>query len=530
MSSRQLLTLELGCRCNNRCSFCPQHHLRTGVLEPHDLTTRQAIARIREGRRRKLTRIAFTGGEPTARGDLATIIAKAAEAGFREIGITSNGRMLSVRDTAEELLDAGLNRISFSLHSARRVLHDSLTGARGCFDQLKRGLGNVVELADRKGLDLKLHSITLLVPQTVGHVDETVELAAALGAEIHIVQPFIASRTNLHVATDYFVGYPEIASAIAKAGVVASRKGTRLKPYNIPYCILESLEAIELQEYQLQTHKRQERRAADDRGFAQTQFYGIDRCPTCPTPCPGFRMEHYPRERMVKEIVSDVAKHRSGNLVLSGLDLLPAEPLRKLLSEFHRTDRPVVPVTGGNMWCEQVRFADVLAGLGIPRVVHLLRTDWSDRDAKEPEQGNEGALLKLAGLLKERGVSNSLLVSVLDLPSFAMPFESIASRFDEILVAVPRIWRGLAGEDDVGRRLDEVGGAALNCAENLHQVVRLSMVIFDSVRVLPRSTAIWQKAFSSRFGSADWSGSLVRHRFASTAYNYVMWSVPFWLF
>jgi len=474
--------------------------------------------------------MAFTGGEPTVRSDLPELVEKAAQLGFTEIGITTNGRMLACTELTHELLEAGLNRISFSIHSANPALHDALTGIAGSFDQLRQGIETAAEIAEKRGTDLILHSVSLLLPDTVGNLDETIACAASMGAAIHIVQPFIASRENLHVAADYFVDYPTMAAAIAMAGKAAAAGGTRVKPYNIPYCILQSLEGIETQQYDLRTYKRQENAAQQDRAFRQAQFFEVKRCSTCPTPCPGFRVEHYPEDRMAAEIVEDAAEYRSPRLLLPGLDLLPADGLRAALQELQSPDREITVLTGGNMWCSHDRFGATLEELGIEEVVHLLRTGWEGSRSGEPEPGNEDVLLHLSRNLQRRGLKNRLLVSLLDLPSFAFPFDTVAAHFDEFLVAVPRFWRGLKGEQELETRLEEVGLKALNCAESLKNVLPVRVATFDSVRILSRTAALWQKTFSSRFHSEDWSGSLVRHRFASPAYNFVMWSYPFWLF
>lgn len=530
MRVERLLTLELGVNCNNRCTFCPQHYLRCGTLSGRDLSTGQALNRIAEGEKSGFKRIAFTGGEPTVRTDLPELVATAAKSGFTEISITTNGRMLAVENLTEQLLTAGLNRISFSLHSADGALHDRLTGVPGGFEQLSRGIATARRLADKDGRELVLHSVSLLLPETVGHLVRTVECAAAMGAGIHIVQPFVASSANLHVAAEHFLDYSTIASAVAAAGSTAAALGGLVKPYNIPYCRLESLEGIEVQQYELATHRRQENGAGDEKQYGQAQFYGISRCPTCPTPCPGFRMEHYPAAEMAREIIEDAAEFRARRLVVPALDLLDGDALADVFDSLKSCCDHFVPLAGGPMWVGPEEYASVASRAGVSEGAHLLRTDWEGDRTVEPDPGNDRAILEASTALKAEGISNLLVVSVLDLLEFPYSYDTVFSAFDGIVLVFPGRWRGLRSAERCAAEVDRVGARALDAAMELHKVAPVIVAGFDNIRVLHRTTALWQRTFASQFPIEDWSGGLVRHRFASTRYNYVMWSYPFWLF
>jgi cyclic pyranopterin phosphate synthase len=539
----RLLTLDLGNRCNNRCLFCPQHYLRGGRLAFPDLTTAQVEERIREARRTGHDRLAFTGGEPTVREDLPRLVRYASQQGFREIGITTNARMLAVESLSADLLAAGLNRVTFSLHSADPATHDRLSGVAGAQAQLAQGLRTLHALAATRPIPLVTHSVTLLLPETVAGLPATIAAAKALGAEIHVLQPFIASRANLHVAQTYFVDYPALASAVTAAGRLAATIGTRVKPYNIPYCLLGSLEGLELQSYGLATHRRQERQLHSERSFGQRQFFPVERCPTCPTPCPGFRIEHYPRARMAEEILEETMRGgnfsgaaggtaTSGRAILPGMDLLPALEMEWLLARLGEAGIAVTPLVGGNQWCSPEDFVALLGRVGAPEVGHLFRSEWEGAPAtgEEPDLGNEEALMDLAHACKQAGLRNTLLLAALDLPELPYTREQVAAQFDRVVIAFPNVWRGLPGERALGDRLREAGPRAFAAADSLAAATRVSVALFENVRTLARPVAQWQRAFAARYPTEEWSLSLRRHSFADPRYNFVMWSFPFWLF
>jgi len=498
-----------------------------------ELSTQAVDGRLQSGRRQGFARVAFTGGEPTVRLDLVRLVRSAAALGYTEIGITTNGRMLAVGNLADDLVRAGLNRVSFSLHGPEAV-HDQLSGVAGAFRQLVAGAAAIRDAAGRSGSGVELHSVTLLLPQNVDLAGETVRTAAGLGARIHILQPFIASRPNVHVAAGCHVVLSRLAAAVAEAGRVAVTLGTRVKPYNIPYCELGDPSGLELQKYKLSTFRRQEERLDGLSGFGQRQFFRIDRCPTCPTPCPGYRVEQYPRLRMAGEIAQDVTGWRTREIVLPGLDLLDQESLGVCLATIRASGLDVVPVSGGRMWCEPERFVEAVSAAGVTQVIHVLRTEWDGRGADgtlpgEQEPGNEDALLHLAALLRESGIRNKLLVALPDLAAFPYPLEA-ALPFDGVVAAVPILWRGIEQAGSIGCLLDEVGPSALLAAGNLSRHLPLELATFDALRVLEAAGCRWQKAFAARFPSSDWSGRMARHRFSGPDHSYLFWSLLFFLY
>lgn len=462
------------------------------------------------------------------RTDLVRLVEAAREMGYQEIGLTTNGRMLASRQLADDLLDAGLNRLSFSLHSAQPSIHDRLSGVAEAHTQLVDGVNAIRNAATRKGVELLLHSVSLLVPETVAGIGKTVEMAAHLGAHIHILQPFIAARANLSAAQSYFVDQSELVAAVADAARVAQRLGSRIKPYNVPYCWLESLDGIEVQEYTLSTHKRHQRAAARERATRQAQFFTLPQCPTCPTPCPGVRLEYYGRGQMVDEILSDLDGLRSPRLVLAATDLLPESALHRLLETLKKQGREVLPMVGGYHWCQPEQLVEVLAH-NVDEVVLLLRTGWEDPEGQEPDPGNEDALVHLAVALRMRGLKTRLFMSVLDLPELSLPFPALNASFDEVSLVVPGIWRGVGENGAVAAHLRQVGGRARQCAENLRQMMPTELATFDNMRILGQALALEQKTFAAFLPQSDWSGMLVRHRFMAPTYNFIMWGNPFWL-
>ncbi len=142
-------------RCNMRCVYCIPPGMewieREGILNFEEITR---IARVlaRMGARR----LRLTGGEPTVRRDLTSLVGMLARVpGIEEVSLSTNGLLLS--SLAGPLSEAGLDRVNVSL--------DSLDPER--FREITRGgeLARVlegIEAAERAGLHpIKINAVIL---------------------------------------------------------------------------------------------------------------------------------------------------------------------------------------------------------------------------------------------------------------------------------------------------------------------------------------------------------------------------------
>lgn len=130
------LDLRTGYACNNRCRFCDQAG-RVGEA-PLDAL----VAVLRAG---KADGVWLAGGEITLRPDLPRLIAAAREAGYRRVGLQTNGRILAAAGAAASLRGAGLTDAVVALHAPAAELHDWLTGQAGSFRQALLGLRRLRE-------------------------------------------------------------------------------------------------------------------------------------------------------------------------------------------------------------------------------------------------------------------------------------------------------------------------------------------------------------------------------------------------
>ncbi|PIS46708.1 MAG: hypothetical protein COT17_07150 [Elusimicrobia bacterium CG08_land_8_20_14_0_20_51_18] len=139
-----------GYYCNNNCVFCSEADEYLERLENKSFAEiKKEILRVRK----EFDFVNFMGREPTLRKDLFDILKFAEKCGFRQVGVTTNGRMLAYPDFAAELLATGVKQIGISLSGASASTHDRQTRVPGSFEQTVKGIYNVLKLK-KKGVSL----------------------------------------------------------------------------------------------------------------------------------------------------------------------------------------------------------------------------------------------------------------------------------------------------------------------------------------------------------------------------------------
>jgi len=134
--------LYVGYYCNNNCIFCSEadeylKELREKTLEE----IRKELRVIRHS----YDFVSIMGREPTIRSDILAILKYAKKLNFRQVGITTNGRLLSIPFFAKSILATGVNQLGISVSGARAETHDSQTQVPGSFNQTLKGIKNVLK-------------------------------------------------------------------------------------------------------------------------------------------------------------------------------------------------------------------------------------------------------------------------------------------------------------------------------------------------------------------------------------------------
>ena len=168
-------------RCDLRCTYCmPEEGMQWVPRE--DVLTFEEIERLARVfvERFGFTSIRLTGGEPTVRAHLTTLVARLAALDV-DLSMTTNGS--SLRRDAQALRDAGQQRVNISLDSLRADRFEQLTRR----DELAAGLDGI-DAAVEAGFDpVKINVVAM---EGIND-DEVVDLVAwgrDTGVEVRFIE------------------------------------------------------------------------------------------------------------------------------------------------------------------------------------------------------------------------------------------------------------------------------------------------------------------------------------------------------
>ncbi|TFG27341.1 MAG: GTP 3',8-cyclase MoaA [Promethearchaeota archaeon] len=136
------IRLSVTSECNYNCIYCDKEGINpsTNILTLDEITKlAQILAEIL-----RVTRIKITGGEPLCRKNIIQIIEKIHDLNlYNDISMTTNGFYLY--EKAEQLFNAGLNRINVSLCSLKPEIYAKITDSNS-LNKVLMGLNQAKEV------------------------------------------------------------------------------------------------------------------------------------------------------------------------------------------------------------------------------------------------------------------------------------------------------------------------------------------------------------------------------------------------
>jgi heme b synthase len=121
--------------------------------------------------------IILTGGEPLLRTDIFDIAKYGTDKGLRMV-MAPNGTLIT-EESARQIADSGIQRISISLDGATRESHDRFRGIDGAFEGALRG----IMLAKNAGIEFQIN--TTITKTNLHEIPKIQDFAEELGAVAH---------------------------------------------------------------------------------------------------------------------------------------------------------------------------------------------------------------------------------------------------------------------------------------------------------------------------------------------------------
>lgn len=145
---RKNIEINVGKACNNRCVFCID-----GLPKMEDrsyMNFNLMKSELRHWSENGYTSVGFLGGEPTTYPKIVQSVTYARDLGFSRIAIATNATKLRLEHFTDKILDAGLTRVTISMHGHTAELEDKLTRVPGNFEKKCRAI-RYLQKKQRKG-------------------------------------------------------------------------------------------------------------------------------------------------------------------------------------------------------------------------------------------------------------------------------------------------------------------------------------------------------------------------------------------
>lgn len=226
-ASMPLLDVILGYDCNLACTYCTI----TPEMRARELSTERVASAMKRARASGYQDVSFTGGEPTIRRDLLSLVRYARTLGFGDVKVQSNGLLFAERDNAARLADAGATTFHVSIHTHDEAAYDAMVRRPGSWRLMRDGLRSLV------ALDLAPTADVILEASTYPRLRDALLWLHDLGvraADLWFVSLTDGNHDNLASMPRMTEVMPEVHAAFDLAGAL----GLRLRSLHLPRCLL----------------------------------------------------------------------------------------------------------------------------------------------------------------------------------------------------------------------------------------------------------------------------------------------------
>ena len=171
----RLVAWETTRNCNLACVHCRA----SATMGPHqgELGTKEALRILDQIAEVGQPIIILTGGEPLLRSDIFKIARYGTDLGMRMV-MALNGTLITAK-VAQQLVDAGIQRVSVSLDGSSPETHDRFRQVKGAFEGTLKG----IDFLKKVGLDFQIN--TTITKTNLDQIPRIQRLAVDLGAVAH---------------------------------------------------------------------------------------------------------------------------------------------------------------------------------------------------------------------------------------------------------------------------------------------------------------------------------------------------------
>ncbi|MBM4386191.1 MAG: radical SAM protein [Deltaproteobacteria bacterium] len=232
--------IKLGYTCNNNCLHCviaDQRERAILLKGTENRSPAEAAGQLRDAYDNGCRVVTFTGGEPTLRKDLLSLINEAKKLGFF-IGLQTNGRLFSYPKIAKEFSGLGV-RFIIAIHGSSKEEHEAITRTEGSFANTIAGIKNLVALKEGVTAKIVMSKLNIL---SLGRIAEKLLLLGV--RDFNWTFPHALGNARKYAGTllpRYGEAIPNLVrafEAIESSGI----EGCGIRTEGIPACFLGKYE------------------------------------------------------------------------------------------------------------------------------------------------------------------------------------------------------------------------------------------------------------------------------------------------
>jgi MoaA/NifB/PqqE/SkfB family radical SAM enzyme len=228
MRPKDLGGIILSPSCCNCCVFCGGHEKVYELrLQQQEELVQKNLADLRS---RGIEKISISGSDPVEYDEITDLVKQIKKTGFKYVRLATHGRRLSDESFLDELIEAGIDSLKIPLYGPNAEVHDSVTGAKGSFDETLKGIKGV--LAKSKGIQIQISC--LIVKQNKDHLTDLIDLIYGLGiTDFYFSIPCLMEENDF----SYYIPLKELGQYVKRAYAHSLKIGLDMYFMEIPFCV-----------------------------------------------------------------------------------------------------------------------------------------------------------------------------------------------------------------------------------------------------------------------------------------------------
>ncbi len=234
--TRRNVEINVGKICNNKCVFCldgmPATEMRRYMPYP------DMQAEIQRWHATGTRSIGFLGGEPTTYPWILDAIRYARDLGYTRIALATNGTKFFRHEFVDKVLDAGLTRVTMSMHGHTAALEDALTRVPGNFEKKKSGLQYLLKQRDAGKLRDNVSVNVVVNELNYRHLPAILKFFFELGLD-DVRANFVRAEGYAETETQLIPKYTDVVPYVIKAILLNEYRYKRTFTLgSFPLCVL----------------------------------------------------------------------------------------------------------------------------------------------------------------------------------------------------------------------------------------------------------------------------------------------------